>query len=447
MSSAGKADASPLAILGDIERVFGPAVAALTRIIASRAQDRSQSLYFVGGMARDVLLGRGKPDLDFALEADAIAFARAMSRRYGGRIASYQGFGTATWILDERAADQLRLPFREIPHRIDFVRTRSESYAYPTALPTVKPGQIEDDLRRRDFTINALALQLSPKPRGAGLIDISGGLQDLRAERIRALHERSFVDDPTRIFRAIRFAVRLGFTIEEGTGLWLRSALPLIGRLSGARLRNELDLILREERAGDMLLRLRGIGALEAIHPAFRVSERLPEILARAESADPTWKIDTNDAGALKWSLMLHSVGAGDAPALCERLHLSKAAAASVVACVGLIAADGALKAPEARPSQLSRLLANASESAIQAAWLLSLEKPLARERLANYMLRWRYQGASISGKELKALGLPPGPIYRRILGRLRDAWIDGEIHNQSDELALLECLLQSEGE
>ena len=447
MSSAGKADAFPLAILGDIKRVFGPAVAELTRIIASQAQDRSLRLYLVGGMVRDLRLGGGKPDLDFALEADAIAFARAMAGQYGGRIASYQGFGTATWILDQRAADQLRLPYREIPHRIDFVRARSESYAYPTALPTVKPGQIEDDLRRRDFTINALALQLSPKPRGAGLIDISGGLKDLRAERIRALHNQSFVDDPTRIFRAIRFAIRLGFAVEKGTERWLRSALPFIGRLSGARLRNELDLILREERAGDMLLRLGGIGALEAIHPAFHISEQLPEILARAESADPPWKIDTNDAGALKWSLMLHSVGAENASALCERLHLSKAAAASVVECVRLIAADGALKAPEARPSQLSRKLAVAPESAIHAAWLLRIDEPVARERLANYMLRWRYQGASITGKELKALGLPPGPSYRRILERLRDAWIDGEIRDSRDERALLECLLQSEGE
>ncbi len=447
MSSAGKADASPLAILGDIERVFGPAVAELTRIIASQAQDRSLRLYLVGGMVRDLRLGRGKPDLDFALEADAIGFAREMARRFGGRIASYQGFGTATWILDERAADQLRLPYAEIPYRIDFVRARSESYAYPAALPTVRPGQIEDDLRRRDFTINALALQLSPKPRGAGLIDISGGIDDLQAGLVRALHDRSFVDDPTRIFRAIRFAVRLGFTIEEGTERWLRSALPFVGRLSGARLRNEIDLILREERAGDMLLRLGGIGALEAIHPAFRISEELPALLARSKAQKPPWKIDTNDAGALKWSLMLHNVGAGNASALCERLHLSKAAAASVVECVKLIAVGGALKAPEARPSQLSRLLAVAPESAVQAAWLLCIDEPLARERLANYMLRWRYQGASITGKELKAMGLKPGPSYRRILGRLRDAWIDGEIRNQSDERVLLECLLQSEGE
>ena len=447
MSSAGKADASPLAILGDIKRVFGPAVAELTRIIAGRAQDRSLRLFLVGGMVRDVRLGGGKPDLDFALEADAIAFAREMARRYGGRIASYQGFGTATWILDERAADEMQLPLKEIPHRIDFVRARSESYAYPTALPTVSPGQIEDDLRRRDFTINALARQLSPKPEAAGLIDISGSIDDLRAGRIRVLHDRSFVDDPTRIFRAIRFAVRLGFTIEEGTERWLRSALPYIGRLSGARLRNEIDLILREERAGDMIIQLQSIGALEAIHPAFRISDQLPALLARSEAQDPPWKTDAYDDGALKWGLMLHGVGIGNSRSLCERLHLSKAVTMSVVACVKLNAPGGALKAPEARPSQLSRLLAKLPDSAIQAAWLLCLEKPLARERLATYMLRWRYQGASISGKDLKALGLPPGPVYRRVLERLRDAWIDGEIRDRSDERALLECLLQSEGE
>ena len=447
MSSAGNADASPLVSAGDIGHVFGPAVAKLIRIIAGQAQDCSQSLYLVGGIVRDVWLGGGKPDLDFALESDAIAFARALARRYGGRIATYQQFGTATWILDENAADQLRLPYSEIPHRVDFVRARSESYAYPAALPRVSPGQIEDDLRRRDFTINALALQLSPKREYGRPIDISGGLEDLRAGRIRALHDQSFADDPTRIFRAIRFAVRLGFTVEEGTERWLRSALPMLARLSGARLRNEFDLILREKPAGDMLLRLGGMGALETIHPAFRISDQLTEILAGAESADPPWRTAADEVGALKWSLMLHSVGAGNAPALCERLHLPNAVTASVVECVRLIAAGGALNDPRARPSQLSRLLDKLPESAIQAAWLLSLEKPLARERLANYMLRWRLQGATVTGNDLKEMGLPPGPIYRRILDQLRDAWIDGEIRNQSEQSALLQSLLPSDGE
>ncbi len=446
MSSARNADASPLVSAGDIEGVFGPAVAKLIRIIANRAQDRNLRLYLVGGVVRDVLLGRGKPDLDFALEADAIAFSGAMARRYGGRLGSYQQFGAATWILDKRAADQLALPQEETPHRVDFVQARSEGYAYPTALPTVSPGQIEDDLRRRDFTINALALQLSPKRQYGRLIDVCGGLDDLRAGRIRALHDRSFVDDPTRIFRAIRFAVRLGFAAEERTGRWMRSALPLLARLSGARLRNELDLILCEELAGDMLLRLGGIGALEAIHPAFRISEQLPEILARAESAHPPWRTAASEAVALKWSLMLHSVGVGNALALCERLHLSNAVNASVVECVKLIADGGALNDPRARPSRLSRVLDKLPESAIHAAWLLSLEKPLARERLANYMLRWRYQGATITGKDLKAMGLPPGPIYRRILDQLHDAWIDGAIRNESEQSALLQSLLASDG-
>ena len=336
MLSGDKADKSPVINDGAIECVLGPAVAKLVNFIARRAHERDRSLYLVGGVVRDVILGSGKPDLDFVLESPAIEFAAALAGQFGGKLNTYPRFGTATWILDEVVAGKLSLPYDEIPHRIDFVTARSEQYIHATALPTVRPGDIEQDLERRDFSINALALQLSPKPQSGRLIDISGGLADLNAGLIRVLHDRSFVDDPTRILRAIRFSVRLGFAIESQTAQRMQSALPLLGRVSGPRLRNEIDLILREQHPAEALLRLQNIGALENILPDYRLSNQLPAILARCDEVCPPWAADAMDRRLLKWCLLFHDVGENDARSFCEQFQLTNAMTDSVVASARL---------------------------------------------------------------------------------------------------------------
>src|SRR5262249_31707917 len=158
---------------------------------------------------------------------------------------------------------------------IDFAMARSEFYEYPTALPTVSSGTIEQDLHRRDFTINTLAVQVSPT--FGRVLDFYGGLSDLQAGLIRVLHDLSFEDDPTRILRAARFETRLGFQIEPHTAELIQTALPMLRRITGERVRNELLLLLREKQPERGLLALQSRGGLEAIHPAFKLDIRLPE--------------------------------------------------------------------------------------------------------------------------------------------------------------------------
>ncbi len=207
---------------------------SLLREIGNLADEERVSLYLVGGVVRDLLLKRKDWDLDLAVEGDGISFARLVADRYGAGLAVFERFATA------------RLAFPD-GLKMDIASTRRESYAQPAVLPTVQPASIEEDLSRRDFTINAVALQLNPRQFGR-LLDPYGGQRDLRAHTIRLLHAGSFEDDPTRIFRAIRFEQRFGFRLERSTLRLLAQAAStnLIQHLSGPRLQNDILLLFAE---------------------------------------------------------------------------------------------------------------------------------------------------------------------------------------------------------
>ena len=197
---------------GAISAILGAASARLIDLIAAQAQARNIELFLVGGVVRDLLLKRPNHDLDFVLVSDAIAFAEALAAQYGGALQTHKPFGTASWRLDAAMIARLGLPGDDLPGHIDFARARAETYASPAALPTVTPSGIERDLWRRDFSLNTLALQLSPASAAGKLLDVCGGLKDLERKRVRVLHDESFIDDPTRILRALRFARRYDFT-------------------------------------------------------------------------------------------------------------------------------------------------------------------------------------------------------------------------------------------
>ncbi|MCY3834081.1 MAG: hypothetical protein OXG85_13795 [Chloroflexi bacterium] len=445
MSGIG-ADATPRAQTSEIRRVFGPQISELIRRVAQPAKDSGLKLFLVGGFVRDLWLGQRSFDLDFVLEGDAIDFAEALAGLYGGAIQIHAPFGTAKWTLDEAVAESLSLALDQIPSHVDFTTARKEIYAYPSALPAVAPGEIRQDLLRRDFTINALALQLSPRICAGEVIDVAGGVNDLDKGLIRVLQEQSFVDDPTRVIRAHRYAQRYGFEVEAQTAAWMREALPILGRLTGQRLRNEIDLILREPEAGQILLRLQELGALHHIHLAFVVSARLPELLARCTSARPPWSADDADGQTLRWSALLASVDPTDARDICERLALTKALTNAIVASAHLAARIGILNDPNLSPSQITRMLDKLPDAALEVGWLLAAEKSQAMANLTAYASDWRHRRATISGADLKAMGIEPGPLYRRLLEQLRFAWIEKEIQSVRDEEALLHELLAAEG-
>ncbi len=425
-------------------RGLGEAPARLTELVAKQAQDQGHSLYLVGGVLRDLLLGRGSADLDFVVESDASAFARGLQKRYGGQVRAHKPFGTAKWSLNAESADTLGLPLDDLPQHIDFARARNETYAEPAALPLTMPGSIEHDMQRRDFSVNALALRLSPKARFGQLLDACSGLQDLRNRQIRVLHERSFIDDPTRILRALRFATRLNFEISAQTANWLLNALPLLRRVSGARLHNEIQLILAEEAAGEILLRLNDLGAWQAIQLGFHLPKRLASDLKRASKQAPPWRSEDHNALALRWCLLLAGCEEPVARGIAKRLDLNRRQTDSVIATCRIMAIAEELADPRRRPSEIAPRLEILPPTALHAGWVLLHDSPAAQERLRLSMQRWRTIRPCTNGHDLRALGVPPGPRYKQILKRLRGAWIDGDVRSCAAEQALLQQLLES---
>lgn len=437
---------APCFPLSEIKRILGEQAASLINCIAQRAQERDLPLYLAGGVVRDLLLGQPNLDVDFVVEGDAIAFARSLAIDCGGSLQEYKPFGTATWTLDAPAAVKLKRAGREMPAHVDFVTARSETYAHPAALPNVSASDIQRDMLRRDFSINALAIQLSPAQRSGTLLDASDGVDDLKPGLIRALHPKSFVDDPTRILRAARYASRLDFNIEAKTDQWMRAALPWLDRVSGQRLQNEIDLILREGRAGEVMLWLQELGALAQIHPAFRVSTQLPELIERCNELTAPWQSTGVDRQALRWITLFAEINAGEAQGICDRLALTNKHTHSIVASARLAEHIFRLEDLSLRPSRIARILDEFPQPSLQAAWLLAKDKPDAQERIAMYTCEWRQRRPTTTGDDLKAMGVAPGPRYRRILDRLRVAWIDGDVRTVAEERQLLQKLLDAIG-
>ena len=424
-----------------VRDVMGASVATLIERIADEARTLNLSLYIVGGAVRDLLLHRANLDIDFVVESRAIDLAEKLRARYGGEVHSHKPFGTAKWVLD---AETLGLPVRELPAHIDFATARSEFYEHPTALPTVYQGSIKLDLQRRDFTINTLAVQLSPASASGQVLDFYGGLADLREERIRVLHSLSFVDDPTRILRALRFEHRLNFQIESRTVELITSALPMLRRVTGERIRNELDLLLREPQPEQVFLKMQEQHIAQAIHPAFLISPHISTQFETARRENPAWFHPIPDTTALYWHILAASIPVADLPDLCERLLFSKRLSESMLDAARLVQEMNGLGESNLRPSQIVAYLGALSEMALLTAWLLT-DNALIRERITLYAEKWQHIQPTVTGDTLRQMGIEPGPCYGVILKKLRSAWLDSEIANTSDEQAMLHKLIGEE--
>ncbi len=235
------------------KETLSPTLQGVLRESGDLAVEMGFGAYVVGGMVRDLLLGLQTIDVDIVVEGQGIRFARSLADRLQAKVRCHERFGTASLTLPDRL-------------RVDIATARTEIYERPAALPRVTPGSIRDDMFRRDFTINTLAASLMPGEFGRVLDDF-GGVRDLRERHIRALHERSFIDDPTRIFRAVRFEKRLDFRIVQSTEQWIAEALsqPLLEELEGYRIATELRLILEEPDPAGPLRRLSELGIIERL--------------------------------------------------------------------------------------------------------------------------------------------------------------------------------------
>lgn len=396
------------------------------QLVGELAVREGTAAYLVGGAVRDVLLGRPVLDVDVALEGAVPEVAAALASALGGRAVVHERFGTAkvSWDGGRRS--------------LDLATTRKERYRRPGALPEVEPGNIEEDLRRRDFTINAMALDLRPASWGA-LIDPTGGLEDLSQGLIRVLHEASFQDDATRILRAVRYEQRLGFRIEPLTEGWLRRDVGYLATISGDRLRHELFRILEEERPERALARAGECGALTAMVPGLTFDAEQERLLRRARC--PEVKERFEEARSLYLALWLWTMPPEVVTALCERLNFPVRERRLAHEVLELRALLPALSAPNASDAAIARLLDGRRPEAIAA--LVIAEGGAAAERAWRYWTVLRQRRPALRGDDVLRLGVPAGPAVGEVLERLREARWNGEVTSRQEEERLVHRWLQ----
>lgn len=437
-------------LVEQLEHALPASVLALLRLAANEAEEQDAALYIVGGFVRDLLLGAASVDFDLVVEGDAIRLARGLIEKFGGRISSHRRFGTAKWRLDLSHTDLLRalraasLDEGEIPSSLDLVSARTEFYRHPTALPSVVQGSIKLDLHRRDFSINTLALRLDGRHYGA-LLDPWGGVKDLREGLIRVLHSLSFVDDPTRMLRAVRLEQRFAFAIESRTLELLEEALPLLDRVSGVRIRHELESIFHEQKRIAMMRRLDQLGLLSAIHPALTWNEKIEESFSLVEELPlmASWHLESVPSKEfLYYALLCLWSTEEQARSICSRLHFSAPVRNGILQANRLCATLARL-CPDAPPSALTDQMKEAREEALVVLWLGMKDQPHCLQAIDQYLSHWRFVVPKTGGDALRRMGLPPGPIYGRILDALRKAWLDGLIASEEDELRLLAKLIE----
>jgi len=440
-----------------LARAFSPQLWALVLVVSETAARLKMPIYFVGGLVRDLLLDQPPTDLDIVVEGDAIRLVRELRDRFGGQLHSHERFGTAKWSLSPEvyadigaAADEAPSvaqaqgaaegPQLAAPGQIDFVTARKEFYKRPTALPDVEPGSIKLDLHRRDFTINTLAVRLDGAYLGQ-LLDFYGGRRDLRRGLVRVLHSLSFIDDPTRILRAVRLEQRLGFAIEPGTAELIDDALPLLDRVTGERIRNEFELALAEANPVRVMARLDALGVLAHLAPGLSWRAETAAVFERIPSfaGNPLWG-ETFRAGPAVFYYFAAWLAPFDPPlpeVVGRRLRVRKATLEHLLGLGDLLPGLAALP-DDAPPSAVVRRLDRFAERTLLMARMLDVS-PRVNGWLDRYMAEWRHVRPALTGDDLRALGLPPGPIYTRILDRLLAARLDGEVGDDVGERELVD--------
>ena len=369
--------------------------------------------YLVGGAVRDLMLGIASPDLDIAVEADAHATARALAERLGGVVREHDRFATATVYLDANLW-------------IDIAQTRTETYPTPGSLPVVNPAELADDLRRRDFTINAMAVALRGDELGH-LHDPHDGRRDLDDRVVRVLHDQSFLDDPTRLIRAARYETRLGFHMDDHSERLARDAVEIgaMKTLTGTRLRDALFLLLADHDAPSALKRLHDLGVDRALDPALEFD---PTLAASAA-------IGAGEVGADRVLAVLAALITRDPDALdpwLESLGLEREQRERVRRAARDAAAlvEG-LRAVELSPSAVYALLRDEPGEALA----LALALGVAPEPILEWSSRLRFVRLDITGDDLIAAGIEPGPALGRALSETLRAKLDGEIDGREEEL------------
>ena len=422
--------------IDSIKKIFPERVQNILNKIGEIGDRFNFPVFMVGGIVRDLFLGIKNYDLDIVVEGEGIKFARELSRDLGGRIKSHEKFGTAIVILEDGL-------------KIDVATARREFYEYPAAFPKVELSSIKKDLYRRDFTINAMAIQLNQKYFGK-LIDFFGGQRDLRTGTIRVLYNLSFIEDPARIIRAIRFEQRYSFKMDRTTEDFLKKAIDdkLLSRLRKKRITEELILILKEENPLKSLKRMEELGALKYILPEVELNEETVKRLNKVKDNYNFWKRNMPDEKIELWVIyfccLIRNLKKVQIQRIYKRLIIKQKSLDRITYCYSNL--DQIIKMiskkDEISPSVIYSKL-NGLPNEVLFLAIVESDTDIVKERVSSYFLKYKKESLYISGKELKELRVKPGPIYSQILNKLLSAQLDGEVKSKRDEIRLVKNILK----
>ncbi len=404
------------------------------------AQKMGTHVYAVGGFVRDILLQHPNLDIDLVVEGDGIAFATAFARELDGRLRAHRKFGTAVVILPDK-------------QRIDVATARLEYYEHPAALPTVELSSIKLDLFRRDFSINALAIELNPKKFGR-LVDFFGGQRDIKERTIRVLHSLSFVEDPTRVLRAIRFEQRFNFRIGAQTERLIKNAINLnmFHKLSGSRIFQELRLILEERSPLTCLKRMEKLDLLQSIHPLLKLTAGKEKVLEKIEKVIDWFELLYIEPKPEIWKVFFLGLCFGSnndqVSILARRFNLTDKQETNLIQLrFDIKKTRDRLYLWQNKSGSMSQLYFTLINLPLEGLLFImaSSKNEELKKHVSHFLSQLRNQSIEVSGKDLKAMGLPPGPAYNRIMKRILTDKLDGRTKDRSSQLALAQKLIRDE--
>ena len=417
----------------------------LARDVASK---KNIPAYLVGGFVRDLILGTKNLDLDIVAEGDGIKFAEDYANLLKANLIRHRRFGTATVILGPNL-------------KVDIATAREEFYPQPACLPLVSSGTLKDDLFRRDFTINAMAMSIMGRNFGR-LIDLFDGMDDLRNKKIRVLHNLSFIDDPTRILRAIRFEKRYNFKIEPETLTYLREAvkIKMLEKVQPQRLRNELILLLKEERPLKQIRRMHELTGFSFINPHLSVSKNIYKLLSAVEN-QISWfrraypKRRQIDTWLMYFMGLIDSLNIGDVQSICSRFVFRKGEERRILTYkkvshkVILVLSQEKIK-----PSRIFNLLEHLTfvvillikaKSSRQSGIPQNAGKNSNIQRhIKDFFEIYNGKRLFISGDDLHRLKVAPGPYYQKIFAKVLNAKLQGLVKTKEEELEFIKRLIKA---
>lgn len=418
-----------------IQKYFPRDILEILYYIGKTGDELGYSVFMVGGIVRDLFLGIPSLDLDIVIEEDALKFARYFSNKLKGKIRSHQKFKTAVVVLPNGL-------------KIDFASARREFYEFPAALPKVEFASIKKDLYRRDFTINAMAIQLN-EDKFARLLDFFGGKRDLESKKIRILYSLSFTEDPARIIRAIRFEQRYDFTIEQSTEKFLKKAIKegLLSKIRKKRLSEEFFILLHEKKPVKVLKRMDELGVLSGIIPKFSLSDDLVKRLEEVEEILIRWherfpkEIINKSMIYIYYLLKLSDIGIKNITKKIELNSKNIKILENIIDEKELIVSI--LKDKKTLPSKIYYYLKGINNELLFILFLENYNNETIIKRIKDYLDIYKYTSTYITGNDLIKIGMRPNPIYAKILKLILYLQLNGILKNKDDELDFVKKIIE----